>query len=108
MLEIILNNVTCKKIPPLKIFFLYRKQNREYCEYLINALYYESRNRTDWEKDMLEVDKLEFEATEMNELTEKLSQVLNEGENVKTLDDYKKAALEHFKLKNEMPLSSTN
>ena len=57
---------------------------------------------------MLEVDKLEFEATEMNELTEKLSQVLNEGENVKTLDDYKKAALEHFKLKNEMPLSSTN
>ena len=86
----------------------YRKQNREYCEYLINALYYESRNRTDWEKDMLEVDKLEFEATEMNELTEKLSQVLNEGENVKTLDDYKKAALEHFKLKNEMPLSSAN
>ena len=90
----------------------YRKQNREYCDYLIKALYYESRNRADWEAtDIQEVDKIKFEVTEdeMNEITDKLSKVLNEGENQKTLDDYKSAVLSKLKLKNyEIPLSPSN
>ena len=89
----------------------YRKQNREYCEYLIKALYYESRNRADWEADIQEVDKIKFEVSEdqVNEITDKLAKVLNEGENQKTLDDYKSAVLSKLKLKNyEIPISPSN
>jgi hypothetical protein len=70
----------------------YRKQNREYCEYLLKALYYEPK------------------AEEKEDLPMKLAtaKILNQGENVKTLSDYKKAALEKFNLKNDIPLSSAN
>ena len=89
----------------------YRKQNREYAEYLVKALYYESQNRAEWELAQTEVDKVNYEVSEeeVNELTEKLTKILSdEGENAKTLADYKSAALEHFKLKNEIPLSFSN
>jgi hypothetical protein len=90
----------------------YRKQNREYCEYLLKALYYESRKREEWELLIQDVDKFDYEpkAEEKEDLPMKLAtaKILNQGENVKTLSDYKKAALEKFNLKNDIPLSSAN
>ena len=91
----------------------YRKQNREYCEYLLKALYYESRNREDWEITKADFDYIKYEPenneepTENQIVVEKLSNLLNEGENVKTISDYKTATLQQFNLKNEIPLSSS-
>lgn len=88
----------------------YRKQNREYCEYLVKALYYESRNREDWEADASVLDNLQYSIQEgqgENELEEKLAIVLNRGENPVHLEEYKNAALKEFKLKNELPMTST-
>ena len=82
----------------------YRQQNKEYCEYLLKALYYESRHREEWEKEKLPIDAIDYEPVETSELDVQVSKVLNEGENVKTLEDYKAAALKSLGLKNEMPI----
>merc|ERR1712024_249684 len=60
----------------------YRKQNSEYCDYLLKALYYESRNREQWENERLEFDQIEYETKDENdEIAHKLGVLLNEGEN---------------------------
>lgn len=86
----------------------YRAQNRDYCDYLLKALYYESRNKEAWEeKDMTEYDKVEYEARGEDQVTPQVRVLLNEGENVRTLADYKAAALSHFKLKDQIPISAS-
>lgn len=86
----------------------YRKQNREYCEYLLKALYYESRNREDWENEATVLDALQYTVNEGgDELEEKVALVLNEGENSVNLEEYKNAALKRFNLKNDIPLASS-
>jgi len=86
----------------------YRKQNSEYCDYLLKACYYESRNREPWEKEQLDFDQIEYQIqNESDEIEEKLAILLNEGENSKTLDDYKNSMLQKLNLKNEIPLASS-
>jgi len=86
----------------------YRKQNSDYCDYLLKALYYESKNREPWENERLEFDQIEYEIkNEEDEIENKLGVLLNEGENSKTLDDYKNSMLQKLKLKNEIPLASS-
>ena len=86
----------------------YRSQNRDYCDYLVKALYYESRNREPWEEQMTPLDQVDYQIEdEQNKIEVKLAKVLNEGENVKTLDDYKKSILENLNIKSEIPLSAS-
>ena len=82
----------------------YRLQNKEYCEYLLKALYYESRNREDWEKEKLPFDAIDYQPDETSEVDVQVSKVLNEGENIRTLEDYKSATLKSLGLKNELPV----
>ena len=82
----------------------YRLQNKEYCEYLLKALYYESRNREDWEKEKLPIDAIDYQPDETSEVDVQVSKVLNEGENIRTLEDYKSATLKSLGLKNELPI----
>ena len=86
----------------------YRKQNKEYCEYLLKALYYESRNRESWESEKLPIDAIDYEPTDTSEIEAKLSKVLNEGENGRTIDEYKSASLKLLGLKNDVPLMPSN
>jgi len=86
----------------------YRKQNSDYCDYLLKALYYESRNREPWESEQLDFDQIEYEIkNEEDDVEKKLAVLLNEGENSKTLDDYKTSMLQKLNLKNEIPLASS-
>ena len=74
----------------------------------MKALYYESKNRESWENERLEFDQIEYEIqNEEDEIEHKLGVLLNEGENSKTLDDYKNSMLQKLKLKNEIPLASS-
>ena len=74
----------------------------------MKALYYESKNRESWENERLEFDQIEYEIqNEEDEIEHKLGVLLNEGENSKTLDDYKNSMLQKLKLKNEVPLASS-
>ncbi len=93
----------------------YRKQNREYCEYLLKALYYESRKREDWEQLLEECDKVEYEfdADAIKENSDQVdlelakAKILNDGEDVRTLSDYKAASLKFLKLRDDLPTSPT-
>ena len=69
----------------------YRLQNKEYCEYLLKALYCESRDREDWEKEKLPFDAIDYQLDETSEVDVQVSKVLKEGENIRTLEDYKSA-----------------
>ena len=74
----------------------------------MKALYYESKNREPWENEQLEFDQIEYEIkSEEDEIEHQLGVLLNEGENSKTLDDYKNSMLQKLKLKNEIPLASS-
>ena len=74
----------------------------------MKALYYESKNREPWENERLEFDQIEYEIKNEEDVIEhKLGVLLNEGENSKTLDDYKNSMLQKLKLKNEIPLASS-
>ena len=65
----------------------------------MKALYYESKNREPWENERLEFDQIEYEIqNEEDEIEHKLGVLLNEGENSKTLDDYKNSMLQKLKL----------
>ena len=87
----------------------YRKQNSDYCDYLLKALYYESRNHENWESERLPLDQIDYEIRDHDDPVEKkLEGILNEGENRKTLDDYKAMVMQKFKLKNEIPLVTTS
>ena len=56
----------------------------------------------------MEFDQIEYEIqNEEDEIEHKLGVLLNEGENSKTLDDYKNSMLQKLKLKNEIPLASS-
>ena len=46
----------------------YGKENKEYREYLLKALYYESRNREDWESEKLPIDAIDYESNETSEI----------------------------------------
>ena len=87
----------------------YRKQNSEYCDYLLKALYYESRNREPWENERMGFDQIEYEIKDENdEVEQKLEILFNQGENSKTLDDYKNSMLQKLNIqKNEIPLASS-
>ena len=56
----------------------------------------------------MEFDQIEYEIkNEEDEIEHQLVVLLNEGENSKTLDDYKKSMLQKLNLKNEIPLASS-
>lgn len=98
----------------------YRKQNREYCEYLLKALYYESRKREEWEvKSECDMEVFEWTQNQLSAASEQqskeetlklhksaLENVMNEGENMHSLTDYKAATKAILGLKDTVPVDA--
>ncbi len=81
----------------------YRKQNRDYVEYLFTALYFESQKRETWEDtDWTEADSFEFggrfELIGSGRVATNaaLAELLNKGENPSAIDKYKRAVLQEL------------
>lgn len=99
----------------------YRKQNSDYIDYLIKALYFECRRREDWEmKADSDLEQFTWESARIvaKELLDKkdaevlsehhksISQLLNEGENVNTLQGYKRATQKLFGIEDTLPVDA--
>lgn len=91
----------------------YRKQNRDYCEYLIKALYFESNKTEDWEREREEVDEHTYKlpsdsAADSNpeelEYMKALQKLFNEGEDSRTIDNYKSKVQKMLGLTNDIPV----
>ena len=81
----------------------YRKQNSDYCDYLLKALYYESRNRESWESEITPFDVIDYKIQDSNDPTElKVEKIFNEGESTQSLDEYKNEIMKKFNLKNDL------
>jgi small subunit ribosomal protein S35 len=78
----------------------YRKQNREYAEYLLTALYHESAKKEEWEARKTEKDMVTYSwslrpaRSGSQTHLQSVQVLLNEGECKKSLEDYKKAVQE--------------
>jgi len=92
----------------------HRKQNREYCEYLIKALYFESNKVEDWESEREEIDDQQFRIAESAEAELKpdelaylksLQTLLNQGEDPRTIESYKSSVQKMLGLTNEIPVA---
>ena len=80
-----------------------RKQNVEYAEYLLTALYYEAIKTEAWEEEAgrrVESDEMVFVGGEDRDKDEgrALERLLNEGEDEKTLEEYRKAVVKSMGL----------
>lgn len=92
----------------------YRKQNREYCEYLLKALYHESNKTEEWESTLKEDKDSETYQIEdslkdninSDSFNHKLSvqEVLNSGENHISLAYYKKNVQKLLGLQSNLPI----
>jgi len=98
----------------------YRKQNRDYLDYLLKALYYESKKREKWEvkydsdyeeftwssSKLLskEFIKKEGESVDVKDYERSLERLLNEGEDVATLSNYKQSVLKLLGINNNTPV----
>ena len=93
----------------------HRKQNKEYCEYLIKALYFESNKVEDWESEKQEIDRnlYELEAgieskVDANtlEYMKAVRDIMNEGENQRSLANYKSKVQKLLDLKDDLPVTA--
>ena len=91
----------------------FRKQNREYCEYLLKVLYHESNKVEDWEVELRqerdsEVYNLDVNLTDVSRESynhmQSLQDIFNQGENQVSLTNYKNAVQNLLGLKNELPV----
>ena len=91
----------------------FRKQNREYCEYLLKVLYHESNKVEDWEVELRqekdsEVYKVDHNSTDVSRESynhmQSLQNIFNQGENQVSLTNYKSAVQNLLGLKNELPV----
>ena len=91
----------------------FRKQNREYCEYLLKVLYHESNKVEDWEVELRqekdsEVYKVDNNLTDVSRESynhmQSLQNIFNQGENQVSLTNYKSAVQNLLGLKNELPV----
>ena len=76
----------------------YKKQNQDYAEYLLTAIYFESQKVEEWEKTKTEKDLMSFSWPLLKEDRESTQQhinslqtLLDEGENPKNLESYRNA-----------------
>jgi len=93
-----------------------KKQNREYCEYLIKALYFESNKVEEWESEREEVDDHLFKipegeaAAELRpeemETLKALQALFNQGEDPRTVEGYKAAVQKMLGLTNDIPVAA--
>ena len=95
----------------------FRKQNREYCEYLLKVLYHESSKVEDWETTLREEEDSEFYQIETGSKPESeerlnhmlsLQDILNNGENHISLVKYKTAVQNSIGLTNSLPVIPEN
>jgi len=93
----------------------HRKQNRQYCEYLIKALYFESNKVEDWESEREECDdqfyqlRIEDETSltpQQLEHKKSLQTIFNQGEDPRTVDNYKSKVRQMLGLSNEIPVAA--
>ena len=104
--------------PRNKNIAYFRKQNREYCEYLLKVLYHESNKVEDWEVELrqekdceiFELDKnsKDIESKESQNHMQSLNILLNQGENQVSLTQYKNAVTNLLGLRNELPVIPEN
>ena len=97
--------------------YFFRKQNREYCEYLLKVLYHESSKVEDWETTLREEEDSEFYQIETGSKPESeerlnhmltLQDILNNGENHISLVKYKTAVQNSIGLTNSLPVIPEN
>lgn len=97
----------------------FRKQNREYCEYLLKVLYHESNKVEEWETEMHQEnfdsatfnldDNLKDDVSrESYNHMKSLQDIMNQGENQVSLAQYKSAVQNLIGLKNELPVIPEN
>jgi len=93
----------------------HRKQNRQYCEYLIKALYFESNKVEDWESEREECDdqfyqlRIEDETSltpQQLEHKKSLQTIFNQGEDPRTVDNYKSKVRQMLGLSSEIPVAA--
>jgi small subunit ribosomal protein S35 len=78
----------------------YQKQNRDYAEYLLTALFHESAKREEWEERKTEKDMVSYSwsirptRSESQNHLQSVQVLLNEGESKQSLAIYKKAVEE--------------
>ena len=94
----------------------YRRQNREYCEYLIRVLYHEATKKEEWEESgYLESDASEYRITEQEmagtgsteegkAYLKSMTKVLNEGDSPENVQEYKDSVATMLSLKDELPV----
>ena len=97
--------------------YFFRKQNREYCEYLLKVLYHESSKVEDWETTLREEKDSELYQIETGSKPESeerlnhmltLQDILNNGENHISLVKYKTAVQKTIGLTNSLPVIPEN
>ena len=97
--------------------YFFRKQNREYCEYLLKVLYHESGKVEDWETTLREEKDSELYQIETGSKPESeerlnhmltLQDILNNGENHISLVKYKNAVQKSIGLTNSLPVIPEN